>query len=59
MLDDLKVPVPRDERDAEAVTDIVLEVGEGILGQAVRADALARGLLDLRLPHRLPGRGAS
>jgi DNA helicase-2/ATP-dependent DNA helicase PcrA len=34
VLDDLNVPVPRDERDAEAVTDIVLEVGEGILGQA-------------------------
>ncbi|HEV7161827.1 MAG TPA: PD-(D/E)XK nuclease family protein, partial [Solirubrobacteraceae bacterium] len=34
VLDDLKVPVPRDERDAQAVTEIVLEVGEGILGQA-------------------------
>lgn len=34
VLDDLKVPVPRDERDAAAVTEIVLEVGEGILGQA-------------------------
>ena len=34
VLDDLKVPVPRDERDAEAVSDIVLEVGEGILAQA-------------------------
>ncbi|MHB8241030.1 MAG: RecB family exonuclease [Solirubrobacteraceae bacterium] len=33
VLDDLKVPVPRDERDGEAVTDIVLEVGEGILAQ--------------------------
>jgi DNA helicase-2/ATP-dependent DNA helicase PcrA len=33
VLDDLKVPVPRTERDAEAVTNIVLEVGEGILGQ--------------------------
>jgi RecB family exonuclease len=33
VLDDLKVPVPRTERDAEAVTEIVLEVGEGILGQ--------------------------
>jgi DNA helicase-2/ATP-dependent DNA helicase PcrA len=34
VLDDLKVPVERDERDAAAVTEIVLEVGEGILGQA-------------------------
>ncbi len=34
VLDDLKVPVPRDERDAAAVTEIVLEVGEGILGQS-------------------------
>ncbi len=33
VLDDLKVPVGRDERDGEAVTDIVLEVGEGILAQ--------------------------
>jgi len=33
VLDDLKVPVGRDERDAEAVKDIVLEVGEGILAQ--------------------------
>jgi CRISPR/Cas system-associated exonuclease Cas4 (RecB family) len=33
VLDDLKVPVPRGENDAEAVKDIVLEVGEGILGQ--------------------------
>jgi DNA helicase-2/ATP-dependent DNA helicase PcrA len=33
VLDDLKVPVPRGEEDAEAVKDIVLEVGEGILGQ--------------------------
>jgi DNA helicase-2/ATP-dependent DNA helicase PcrA len=33
VLDDLKVPVPRSERDAEAVKDIVLEVGEGILAQ--------------------------
>jgi CRISPR/Cas system-associated exonuclease Cas4 (RecB family) len=33
VLDDLKVPVARGERDAEAVKDVVLEVGEGILGQ--------------------------
>ena len=33
VLDDLRVPVPRDERDADAVRDIVLEVGEGILAQ--------------------------
>jgi DNA helicase-2/ATP-dependent DNA helicase PcrA len=34
VLDDLRVPVLRTERDAEAVKDIVLEVGEGILAQA-------------------------
>jgi CRISPR/Cas system-associated exonuclease Cas4 (RecB family) len=33
VLDDLKVPVARGERDAEAVKDVVLEAGEGILGQ--------------------------
>ena len=33
VLDDLIVPVARDERDAEAVKEIVLEVGEGILAQ--------------------------
>jgi len=33
VLDDLKVPVTRDERDANAVKDVVLEVGEGILAQ--------------------------
>jgi CRISPR/Cas system-associated exonuclease Cas4 (RecB family) len=33
VLDDLKVPVPRQARDLESVKDIVLEVGEGILAQ--------------------------
>ena len=33
VLDDLIVPVARGEQDAEAVKGIVLEVGEGILGQ--------------------------
>ncbi|MGO9321720.1 MAG: PD-(D/E)XK nuclease family protein [Solirubrobacteraceae bacterium] len=33
VLDDLIVPVHRGERDAEAVKDIVLEVGDGILAQ--------------------------
>jgi RecB family exonuclease len=33
VLDDLKVPLAGGERDAEAVKDIVLEVGEGILAQ--------------------------
>jgi DNA helicase-2/ATP-dependent DNA helicase PcrA len=33
VLDDVRVPVPRSERDADAVKDIVLEVGEGILAQ--------------------------
>jgi RecB family exonuclease len=34
VLDDRKVPVPRDGNDATAVEDIVLEVGEGILAEA-------------------------
>ncbi len=33
VLDDLKVPVPRDERDAETVEEIVLAAGEGILAE--------------------------
>jgi DNA helicase II / ATP-dependent DNA helicase PcrA len=33
VLDDLKVPVPRDDRDAEAVEEIVLAAGEGILAE--------------------------
>jgi DNA helicase II / ATP-dependent DNA helicase PcrA len=33
VLDDLKVPVPRDDADAESVKDTVLAAGEGILGQ--------------------------
>ena len=33
VLDDVRVPVPRDERDADAVRGLVLEVGEGILAQ--------------------------
>jgi DNA helicase-2/ATP-dependent DNA helicase PcrA len=34
VLDDCKVPVPRADDDAAAVTDIVLEAGEGILAEA-------------------------
>lgn len=34
VLDDVKVPVPHDERDGEAITEAVLRVGEGILAQA-------------------------
>jgi DNA helicase-2/ATP-dependent DNA helicase PcrA len=33
VLDDRKVPVPREARDTDSVTDIVMEVGEGILAQ--------------------------
>ncbi len=33
VLDDLKVPVPRSEQHAASVTALVMEVGEGILGQ--------------------------
>lgn len=34
VLDDLRVPVPREDRDESAVESIVLEVGEGIMAQA-------------------------
>ncbi len=33
VLDDVKVPVPRERCDEQAVTDVVMEVGEGILAQ--------------------------
>jgi DNA helicase-2/ATP-dependent DNA helicase PcrA len=33
VLDDVRVPVPRNVRDTDTVRDIVLEVGEGILAQ--------------------------
>ena len=33
VLDDERVPVPRDQRDEDAVRDIVLAVGDGILAQ--------------------------
>ena len=33
VLDDVKVPVPRDLRDAAAVSEIVMSVGDGILAQ--------------------------
>jgi DNA helicase II / ATP-dependent DNA helicase PcrA len=33
VLDDVKVPVPRSERDADTVKDVVLDVGEGIMAQ--------------------------
>jgi DNA helicase II / ATP-dependent DNA helicase PcrA len=33
VLDDQKVPVPRSEEDRDWITETVLEVGEGILGQ--------------------------
>jgi CRISPR/Cas system-associated exonuclease Cas4 (RecB family) len=33
VLDDVRVPVPRTERDADAVREVVMTVGEGILAQ--------------------------
>jgi RecB family exonuclease len=33
VLDDVRVPVPRSDSDADAVRELVLTVGEGILGQ--------------------------
>jgi DNA helicase-2/ATP-dependent DNA helicase PcrA len=51
VLDDIKVPVPGGERDAETVRDVVLEVGEGILAQAFEPtpSAAACSLCDYRI----------
>ena len=51
VLDDLKVPVPRGPDDAEAVTEVVLEVGEGILAQSFEPtpSRTACGLCDYRI----------
>ncbi len=55
VLDDLRVPVPRDQRDEEAVRDIVLDGRRGDPRAGLRADALAGGVLAVRLPDRVPG----
>jgi DNA helicase-2/ATP-dependent DNA helicase PcrA len=51
VLDDLKVPVARDQRDAEAVKDVVLAVGDGILGQEFEPtpSRVACGMCDYRI----------
>jgi DNA helicase-2/ATP-dependent DNA helicase PcrA len=51
VLDDLKVPVSRDDRDAESVKGIVLEVGEGILAQEFEAtpSRVACSICDYRI----------
>ena len=56
VLDDEKVPVPSaTTSDRDWITETVLEVADGILGAGLRADAVLRGVLDVRLPDRLPG----
>ncbi len=51
VLDDAKVPVPRTERDAASVTDIVMGVGEGILAQQFEPtpSPAACGICDYRI----------
>ena len=51
VLDDLKVTVPSRPGDAEAITEIVMEVGEGILAQAFEPtpSPAACGLCDYRI----------
>jgi CRISPR/Cas system-associated exonuclease Cas4 (RecB family) len=51
VLDDLKVPVPRSQCDAEAVKDLVLEVGDGILAQEFEPtpSRSACGICDYRI----------
>ena len=51
-----RCPFPDGEKNAESVKDTVLEVGEGILAQEFEPTPFPCGVLDLRLPHRLPGR---
>ena len=58
VLDDEKVPVDRSEDDREWITETVLEVADGILGQGFEPTPSLRGVLDVRLPDRLPGRRA-
>ena len=41
VLDDVKVPVPGRARRRRALEEVVLEVGDGILAQRLRAHALA------------------
>jgi len=51
VLDDLKVPVPRGEKDAEALKETVLAVGEGILAQEFEPtpSAAACSICDYRI----------
>ncbi len=58
VLDDARCRCRASERAEAALTEIVLDVGDGHPRAGVRADAVARGVLDLRLPDRLPGRRA-
>ena len=58
VLDDEKVRVPSSEIDAGWIADTVDEVARRHPRPGLRADALLYGLLDVRLPDRLPGGGA-
>ena len=58
VLDDLKVPVPRDDARCRGGQGDRARRRRGDPRPAVRADAVARGVLALRLPDRLPGGGA-
>lgn len=51
VLDDLRVPVPREERDEDAVRELVMEVGEGILAEAFDPTPSPRacGICDYRI----------
>ena len=57
MLDDLKVPVQRGKREADAVTRHRARGRRRDPRAGVRADAFALGLRDLRLPDRVSGGG--
>ena len=55
VLDDEKVPVERSEEDRDWITETVLDGRRGHPVAGLRADAVLGGVLDVRLPDRLPG----
>ena len=48
----------RSEDDREWIAETVLEVADGIEGQGFEPTPIFQRVLDVRLPDRVPGRGA-
>ena len=55
VLDDEKVPVERGDADRDWITETVMTVAEGIQSQGFEPTPVMVGVLDVRLPDRLPG----